>query len=92
MYKNNHVFVDGKRYKASESLWELITQSRPDENVVTHLDGQAYKQIPLQSNAHRVIFIVPRANSMQATSIYALYFANVYKPKEVPWLNDNVNV
>ena len=48
------MFVDGKRYKAIQGLWELLTQSRPDKNVVTHEDRQAYKQILLQSNAHRV--------------------------------------
>ena len=54
MYNNKHVFVDGKRYKATQGLWELLTQSWPDKNVVTHQVSQAYKQILFQSNAHRV--------------------------------------
>ena len=31
-FKNNneHVFVDGKRYKATQDLWELLTQSLPE--------------------------------------------------------------
>ena len=37
-YNNKHVFVDGKRYKATQGLWELLTQSRPDINVVTNQD------------------------------------------------------
>ena len=55
-FKNNnkHVFVDGKRNKAKQVLWELLTQSRPDKNVVNHLDTLAYKQILLLSNAHRL--------------------------------------
>ena len=44
-YNNKHVFVDGKRFKATQGLWELLTQSRPDKNVVTHQDRQAYKLI-----------------------------------------------
>jgi len=48
-YNNKHVFVDGKRYKATQGLWGLLTQSRPDKNVVTDQDRQAYKQILLQS-------------------------------------------
>ena len=35
-YNNQHVFVHGKRYKETQGLWELQTQSRPDKNVVTH--------------------------------------------------------
>ena len=33
-YNDKHVFVDGKKYKAIQGLWELLTQSRPDENLV----------------------------------------------------------
>ena len=53
-YNNKHVFVDGKKYKATQELWEFLTQSRPDKHLVTNQDKQAYKQILLQSNAHRV--------------------------------------
>jgi len=42
-YNNKHVFVDGKRYKATQGLWELLTQSRPDINVVTHQDRSIRK-------------------------------------------------
>jgi hypothetical protein len=48
------VFVDGRRYKATTGLWELLTKSRPDKDTVTNQDGKAYKQILLQSNVHRV--------------------------------------
>ena len=53
-YNNKHVFVDGKMYKATQGVWELLTQSRPDKNVVTHHDRQAYKQIFLQSSASKL--------------------------------------
>jgi len=36
----------------TQGLWVLLTQSRPDKNVVTHQDRHAYKQILLKSNAH----------------------------------------
>ena len=48
------MFVDGKKYKATQGLWELITKSKPDRNVVSMQEKQAYKQIILQSIAHRV--------------------------------------
>ena len=55
-FKNNdrHVFVDGKRYKATHGLSELLTKSKPDKNLFTLQDGHAYEQIPLQSNVHGV--------------------------------------
>jgi len=53
-FNNKHVFVDGKNYKATQGLWELLTESQPNRNLVTMQDRQAYKQILLQSNAHRV--------------------------------------
>ena len=53
-YNYKHVFVDGKKYKATPGLWELLTKSKPDRNVVSVQDKQAYKQILLQSHAHRV--------------------------------------
>jgi hypothetical protein len=52
-YNDNNVFVDGKKYKATKGLWELMTKSKPDINMVIFQDKEAYKQIFLQSNAHR---------------------------------------
>jgi hypothetical protein len=46
------VFVDGKKYKAMQGLWELVAKSQPDKNLVTLQDS--YKQILLKSNAHKV--------------------------------------
>jgi hypothetical protein len=54
-FSNKQVFVDDRKYKATPGLWELLSKSRPDKkNMVTNQDRQAYKQILLQSNAHRV--------------------------------------
>jgi len=52
-FKNNnkHVFEDGKKYTSTQILWELLAKSKPDKNVVTFQDRQAYKQILLESNA-----------------------------------------
>jgi len=44
-YNDKHVFVDGRKYKATEGLWELLTKAKPDKNAVTIQDKQAYKQI-----------------------------------------------
>jgi hypothetical protein len=53
-YTDNSVFLDGRKYNATQGLWELLTKARPDINMVTPQDKQAYKQILLQSNAHKV--------------------------------------
>jgi len=55
-YNDKNVFVDGRKYKAAIGLWELLTKSTPDKNVVTFQDKHAYKQILLQSNANRIPF------------------------------------
>jgi len=39
-YNDKHVFVDGKKYKATQGLWELLTTSKPDKNAVTFQDKQ----------------------------------------------------
>lgn len=36
-YNDEHVFVDGEKYKATQGLWELLTNSHPDKNVVKHI-------------------------------------------------------
>ena len=43
-YNDKHVFVDGRKYKVTQGLWELLTKSKPDKNAVTIQDRQAYKQ------------------------------------------------
>jgi len=85
-YNDKHVFVDGKRYKATQGLWELLTQSRPDKNLVTHQDRRAYKQILLQSNAHRVNYSpsgkIKANKGLKYTRFISQLFTNT---KEVPW-------
>jgi len=85
-YNDKHVVVDGKRYKATQGLWELLTQSRPDKNLVIHQDRQAYKQILLQSNAHRVNYSpsgkIKANKGLKYTRFISQLFTNT---KEVPW-------
>ena len=52
-YKQKHVFVDGKKYKVTPGMWELLTKSKPNRNLVSVQDKKAQKQILLQPNAHR---------------------------------------
>jgi len=85
-YNNKYVFVDTKSYNGTQGLWELITQSRPDKNLVTHQDRHAYKQILLQSNAHRVNYSpsgkIKANRDLKYTRFISQLFTNT---KEVPW-------
>ena len=42
---DKHVFVDGKKYKATPGQCELLTKYKHDRNLVSFQDKQAYKQI-----------------------------------------------
>jgi hypothetical protein len=38
-YNDQHVFVYGKKYKVTPGLWELLTKSQPDKNLMTLQDN-----------------------------------------------------
>ena len=42
-YNDKYVFVDGRKFKATQGLWKLLTKSKPDKNAVTIQDRQAYR-------------------------------------------------
>jgi len=42
-YNDKHVFVDGKKYKATKGLWELLTKSKPHKKAVTFQDRHISK-------------------------------------------------
>ena len=80
------MFVDGKRYKATQGLWELLTQSRPDKHLVTNQDKQAYKQILLQSNAHRVKYSPSGKIKANKSLKYTRFISQLFTDtKDVPW-------
>ena len=66
--------MDGKNYKATQGLWELLTQSRADKHQVTHQDRQAYKQVLLQSNAlEQIIVLQARSKRTRALNIRGFF-------------------
>jgi hypothetical protein len=85
-FNNKHVFVDGRKYKATQGLWELLTETNPDRNSVTMQDRQAYKQILIQSSAHRVRYSpsgkIKASKSLKYRRFISPLFSNT---KEVPW-------
>ena len=85
-YNNKNMFVDGKGYKGTQGLWELLTQSRPDINVVTHLDRLAYKRILMQSNAHYFNYSPSGMMNANKGLKYTRFFSQLFtNTKEVPW-------
>jgi hypothetical protein len=84
-FNNRRVFVDGRKYKATQGLWKLLTEANPDRNSVSMQDKQAYKQILIQSNAHRVNYS-PSGNIKANKSLkYGRFISPLFsKTKEVP--------
>ena len=80
------MFVDGRKYKATQGLWELLTKSKPDKNVVTFQDKQTYKQILLQSNAHRVNYSPTGKIKANQGIKYTRFISQLFTDKKgVPW-------
>jgi len=85
-YNDKHVFVDGRKYKATQGLWELLTNSKPDKNAVTIQDRQTYKQILLQSNAHTVNYSPTGKIKANKGLKYTRFISQLFTDKnEVPW-------
>ena len=84
-YNDTHVFVDGKKYKATPGLWHLLTKSRPDKTMVTVQDRQAYKQILLQSNAHRVNYSPTGRIRANRGLKYTQFISRLFTERLVPW-------
>jgi len=87
-YNDKHVFVDGRKYKAAQGLWELLTKSKPDINAVTSQDKHIYKQILLQSNAHRVNYSHTGKIKANESLKYMRFISQLFtNKKEVPWVS-----
>jgi hypothetical protein len=85
-YNDKHVFVDGRKYKATQGLWELLTKSKPDKNAVTLQGKQAYKQILPQSNAHRVNYSPTGKIKANKGIKYTRFISQLFTDnKEIPW-------
>lgn len=84
-YNDKHVFVDGKKYKATPGLWELLSKSQPDKNLVTLQDKQAYKRILLQSNAHRVNYSPTGRIRANKGHKYTQIISRLFTERQVPW-------
>jgi len=84
-YNNKHVFVDGKKYKSTQGLWELLTKSKLDKNLGTFEDRQAYKQILFLSNAHRVNYSPTGRIKANKGLKYTRFISQLFTDCHVPW-------
>jgi hypothetical protein len=84
-YNDKHVFVGGKKYKATPGLLELLSKSRPDKNMVTLQCRQAYKQILIQSNAHRVNYSPTGRIRTKKGLKYTQFISRLFTELHVPW-------
>ena len=73
-------------YRATPGLWQLLTKSKPDRNVASVQDKKAYKQILLQSNAHRVNYSASGKIKANKGLKYMRFISHLFtNTKEVPW-------
>jgi len=85
-FNNKHVFVDGRKHKATQGLWELLTEDNPDRNSVSMQDKQAYKQILIQSNAHIVNYSPSGKIKANKGLKYSRFISPLFSnTKDVPW-------
>jgi hypothetical protein len=85
-YTENNVFVDGRKFNGTQGLWELLTQARPDMNMVTPQDKEAYKQILVQSNAHKVNYSPTGRIRCNKGMKYTRIISRLFTDKtQVPW-------
>jgi hypothetical protein len=77
-YNYKYVCVDGRKYKATQELWELLTKAKPDKNAVTIQDRKHINKYGC-SLTRKELIIVPHVRSKQTRvlSIRA-FFATVY--------------
>jgi len=78
---HKHVFIDGRKYKATQGTWELLTEANPDRNSVTMQDKQIYKQILIQSNAHRFIYSPSRKIKASKSLKYRRFISPLFSNK-----------
>ena len=85
-YNDKHLFVDGRNYKAIQWEWEFLTKSKPDKNVVTIQNKQAYKEVLLRSKAHRVNYSTTGKIEANKSVKYTRFISQLFTEKnEVPW-------
>ena len=80
---DKHVFVDGRKYKATQGLWELLTKSKPDKTrLLFKTDISKYSQ----SNAHRVNYSPTGKIKANKGIKYTRFISQLFTDKkEVPW-------
>lgn len=53
LHKNDDIFIDGKKYKGTQGLYELIFAKIPNADIYTSDDLEKYKDIILTTNAYK---------------------------------------
>jgi len=70
-YNEKHIIVDGRNYKTTQVVWELLTKI----NLTTWslFSTDKHKQNLLQCNAHRVIYISTGKMRAKVSNILRLF-------------------
>jgi hypothetical protein len=73
-YNDKHVFVDGKKYKATSALWELLSKSKPDNDLVTlHVSRHINKYYCSLILIEIIIVLRVRSEQIKDLNIHSLF-------------------
>jgi hypothetical protein len=67
--------------RATQGMWELLTKSQSDKDLVSLQD----KQILLQSNAHRVNYSATGRIRANRGLKYKRFISRLFTDRQVPW-------
>jgi hypothetical protein len=83
-YNDKYVFVDSKNSKTTQGLWELLTKTRSDKNMVTPHDKQNNKHMHIE-----VITGPPEGSERtKALSIHSLFYDSLRIHQNVRYLGN----
>jgi hypothetical protein len=83
---SKYVFVNGKKYKTTDGLWELLSKAKRVKNTVTLQVRQAYTRILLQSNAHRVNYSSTGNTKANKSLKYTRFVSKLFNDTiNIPW-------
>ena len=84
-YTDKHMFVDGRKYKETQGLWEILKNLNPIKTWLLFKTNR-HKQILLQSNAHRVNYSPTGKIKANKGIKYTRFISQLFTgKKEVPW-------
>ena len=75
------ILINGKRYKGTPGLYELVFMKHPKENVFNDSDLKAYKDILRDTNAHKQYYLANAQVNANRGVKYKRIISQLFPPK-----------